>query len=282
MRALAAKALRGLQWRAKALLGTGATRPDEPPGTFGAGDVADYYDRFTNAYLKATGPFLQAFRGRDTDALMRYYVQRCGIVDGMDVLDAGCGVGAPAIWLARHLPNLTIECLTVSPVQANAARLAANEAGVGERVRVTQGDYHDLSALYRHDRFDRVLFLESLGHSSEVPRVLYGVRDVTKQGGTVYIKDFFQRRSRNPDHQARIDAVIGTINANYCYHVMDLPDLIAASMETGFRIASVGPPGIEPDLRLTIDFEHEVGRLTYPAYARFAAVDWYEVIAQRE
>jgi hypothetical protein len=53
-------------------------------------------------------------------------------------------------------------------------------------------------------------------------------------------------------------------------------------METGFIIASVAPPGLEPDLTVTIDFEHKVGRLTYPLYARLHAVDWYEVVARRE
>lgn len=282
MTGLASRAIRAIQWRANVLLGTGASKPDGPVNSFSATDVSDYYDTFTPAYLKATGPFLQAFRGKDTDALMEYYAARWNIADGMHILDAGCGVGAPAIWLARKFPNLTVEGLTISPVQAEAAMQAVTDANLGERVTVRQGDYHELSDYYAHNRFDRVLFLESLGHSDNVAKVLYGVRDVLKQGGLVCIKDFFQRRSRDPDWQARIDDAVATINANYCYHVMQLPSLIAACMETGFRIASVAPPAIEPDLKLTIDFEHETGRLTYPAYARFPAVDWYEVVGERE
>jgi hypothetical protein len=107
------------------------------------------------------------------------------------------------------------------------------------------------------------------------------VRDVLKPGGEAYIKDFFQRRSLDPKLQAKIDNAVGTINSNYCYHVMQLPDLIAACMETGLTIASVTPPGLEPDLTLTIDYEHKIGRLTYPLYARLHAVDWYEVVARR-
>ncbi len=277
------RALHGARWRAHALLGTGKRLPPAPPGThYASDDVATYYDQFTDAYVGATGPFLQAFRGRDTDALMRYYVERAGITDGMEILDAGCGVGAPAIWLAQHLPNLRIACLTNSAVQAAQARNAAREAGVDGRVTVTHGDYHRLSHIYDHGRFDRALFLETLGHSGDVSAVLYGLRDVLKQGGEAYIKDFFQRRSRNPQVQAKIDAAVGTINSNYCYHVMQLPDLIAAAMETGFVVASVTPPAIEPDLTLTVDFEHAVDRLTYPLFARFHAVDWYEVSARKE
>lgn len=280
---LARRAAHGLRWRANALLGTGSRLPAAVPGTrFESDAVADYYDAFTASYVEATGPFLQAFRGRDTDALMAYYVDRIGITDGMELLDAGCGTGAPAIWLARRFPTLRIESLTNSPVQAELARKAARDAGVADRLHVTLGDYHRLSQTYAHGRFDRVLFLETLGHSADVRQVLYGVRDVLKLGGEAYIKDFFQRRSLDPGLQAKIDRAVGTINSNYCYHVMQLPDLVAACMETGFTIASLTPPGLEPDLTVTIDFEHKVGRLTYPLYARLHAVDWYEVVARRE
>lgn len=266
-----------------ALLGTGARLPAAAPGTHYDSDaVADYYNSFTASYIEATGPFLQAFRSRDTDSLMEYYVSRIGITDGMELLDAGCGTGAPAIWLAQRFPALRIESLTNSAIQAEIARRSANEAGVADRLTVTLGDYHQLSQTYPHVRYDRALFLETLGHSADVHRVLYGVRDVLKPGGEAYIKDFFQRRSRNPELQAKIDKAVQTINSNYCYHVMQLPELIAACMESGFTIASVTPPALEPDLTLTIDYEHKVGRLTYPLYARLNAVDWYEVVARRE
>lgn len=283
MLTLAKRAAYGLRWRLHALLGTGKRLPAAAPGTrYETDAVADYYDRFTASYVEATGPFLQAFRGRDTDALMEYYVQRVGIADGMELLDAGCGTGAPAVWLASRFPALRIESLTNSAVQADLARKAAQEAGVADRLTVTLGDYHQLSQTYAHGRFDRALFLETLGHSADVHKVLYGLRDVLRPGGEAYIKDFFQRRSLNPDLQAKIDLAVGTINSNYCYHVMQLPDLIAAFMETGFTVASVTPPGLETDLTLTIDYEHKVGRLTYPLYARLHAVDWYEVVGRKE
>lgn len=283
IRTFAKRAVYGLHWRTHAVLGTGSRLPAAVPGTRYESDaVADYYDSYTASYVAATGPFLQAFRGRDTDALMEYYVRRIGITDGMELLDAGCGTGAPAIWLAQRFPALKIESLTNSAVQLEIARQSAREAGVADRLTVTLGDYHQLSQSYAHGRFDRALFLETLGHSADVHRVLYGVRDVLKAGGEAYIKDFFQRRSLNPELQAKIDKAVGAINSNYCYHVMQLPDLVAACMETGFTIAAVTPPGLEPDLTLTIDYEHKVGRLTYPLYAQVHAVDWYEVVARRE
>lgn len=283
MIALAKRIAYAARWRTHALLGNGRRLPPAIKGTTYASDaVAEYYNNFTGAYVEATGPFLQAFRGRDTDALMEYYVERVGITDGMELLDAGCGTGAPSIWLAKRFSDIRIECLTNSVVQAEIARKSVQDAGVEKRVTVTLGDYHQLSKCYTHGRFDRALFLETLGHSADVHAVLYGLRDVLKPGGVAYIKDFFQRRSRNPQLQSKIDEAVATINSNYCYHVMQLSDLVAACMETGFTIASVTPPEIEPDLTLTIDYEHKVGRLTYPLYARLHAVDWYEVVARKE
>lgn len=277
------RAYRAARWRVNAVLGTGVTLPSSPAGTrYSAKAVSDYYDQFTQAYLDSTGPFLQAFRGRNTDDLMAYYVERCGIEDGMRILDAGCGVGAPAAWLAQRFPALKVEGLTNSRVQAEHAQLAIDDAGLGDRVSIQQGDYHDLSNLYPHAHFDRVLFIESLGHSENIHQVLYGVRDVLKPGELLYIKDFFQRRSLSSDLQKKIDHAVNIINGNYLYHVMQLPDLVAACMETGFTIDSISPPRIVPDLQLTVDFEHEAGRLTYPAFSRLHAVDWYDVIVRRE
>ena len=172
MTGLPKRAARALHWRVNALQGTGATKvPREPERPHATQEVGEYYDRFTQTYLDATGPFLQAFRGRDTDALMEYYVARCDLADGMEIVDAGCGVGGPAIWLARRFPAMKIECLTNSQVQADRASAHAAAAGVEDRVNVRLGDYHDLSRTYPHDRFDRVLFLETLGHSEDIRRV---------------------------------------------------------------------------------------------------------------
>lgn len=244
--------------------------------------AARYYDAFTHTYVQTTGEFLQAFRGQDTDALMRYIAQGAGLADGMRILDAGCGVGAPALWIAQHFAGTHVDCLTNSEVQLRLTRDAIDQAGLAERVTVRLGDYHCLANDSPAARYDRVLFLESLGHAHNLDAVLYGIAHCLKQGGSCYIKDFFKRYGGDAAVQSAIDHAIAVINENYAYHVMDLATLIDGLMRHRVTPTLVKAPTIEPDLGLTIAFEHAAKRLTYPVFGSVHAVDWYEIVAVRD
>jgi ubiquinone/menaquinone biosynthesis C-methylase UbiE len=243
--------------------------------------VADYYEAFTDVYLRATGDFIQAFRTSDTEGLMTYLAASSGLRDGMRILDAGCGVGAPAIWIARRFPSSKISCLTNSRRQFELASERVAASGLGDRITVLTGDYHELDALYPAASFDRVLFLESLGHHQGLTRVIDGAAAVLASGGAIFIKDFFRRTSRVHAVKAEIDAAIATINRNYVYNVMDLSELIDTLRQSNFTLAYARQPDLVPDLGLTIAFEHEAERLTYPSFASVHAVDWMELHAVR-
>lgn len=260
----------------------GMPKSDSGISGFSVAEVAKHYDETTCKYMQSAGPFIQAFRGRDTDALMEYYVERFSLSDGMTVLDAGCGVAAPAIWLAKRFSNIKIDCLTNSPVQAEIARSHIDEAGLVGRLSITLGDYHRLGDTYAPGVFDRALFLETLNHSYCIDSVLTGLHVVMKRGGRVCVKDFFRRRASDPRLQAEIDGVVRILNESYRYNAGKLSDLIESCMENGFLIGSVSPPNFESDFSLTMDFEIDHGFDSHTALAKSHAIDWYEVEAIRE
>ena len=178
-------------------------------------EVAAYYDDFTNFYLEATGDFLQAYRSFDTDSLMEYLVESMGLKDGMNLLDAGSGVCAPATWIAKRFPEITVTCITNSEKQYRIANDKLREAKLENRITLIKGDYHRLSEMCDSDVFDAAMFLESLGHNQDLEAVFKGLDQVVKAGGHIYIKDFFRRLSNDPVLQEDIDKAIAVINRNY-------------------------------------------------------------------
>lgn len=257
-----------------------ARRRSEEPA-YGAEDVAEYYQDFTDSYLKSTGEFIQAFRSWDTDELMRYMVASMALEDGMRLLDAGCGVGGPAFWIAEHFPKVTITCVTNSARQHEVATEKLKSRDFRDRVTFVHGDYHELPRLCGSARFDLVMFLESLGHAHDPGRVLGGAAAQLVPSGKVYIKDFFRRASTDPAQREAIGKVIDVINRAYRYNVKDVATLVAALGDSGFNLEFARRPEIAADIAITQTFEDACGRLTYPAMAEVWAVDWYEVLATR-
>jgi cyclopropane fatty-acyl-phospholipid synthase-like methyltransferase len=84
-------------------------------------DVRDFYNRYTDKFLQVYGEVIQAFRTKDVSKLLAYEMESMGLEAGNEVLDAGCGVGAPAIYFAQQLP-VQIEAVTISDVQAKQAQ----------------------------------------------------------------------------------------------------------------------------------------------------------------
>jgi cyclopropane fatty-acyl-phospholipid synthase-like methyltransferase len=133
--------------------------------------TAEFYDQWTDRFVAGFGTTFQAgFLKPDDSAREDAAISSCllaaraGVRDGDRVLDAGCGVGGPAIAIAEAHPGCTIDGVTVST--ASGARPApVSGLGLEPRVSISQADYHDLP--FADDSFDVALFLESCGYSPD-------------------------------------------------------------------------------------------------------------------
>lgn len=105
------------------------------------------------------------------------------------ILDAGCGVGIPAIHIAEHFPEVRIEGITASDVEASEAHQRIIHANLAGRIRVQVGDFHHLP--FSDETFDVVFFNDSIKYSHNLPQLLIEVDRVLRPGGKLYITDLF-------------------------------------------------------------------------------------------
>lgn len=226
--------------------------------------VRSYYEAMTPAYLEGFGPVFQGSRPDSTEELLDYLADALDLEPGMRVLDAGCGVGGPAIGIAQRR-DVRIDGMTLAQVQADLAQIRIAEAGLTNRVRVTQGDFATISELYPEPVFDRVMFLESLCHAEDYRIVLAGAYRALKQGGALYIKDFYavDHRSRPAVQQAQAGD-LAKLNALYHMQVLDLASLVDVVGELGFLIKFVRMPEFESTYRHWAKYEHVAQRSWNP------------------
>ena len=83
------------------------------------------------------------------------------LVDGMDVLELGCGWGSLSLWMAEHYPNAKITSVSNSASQREFILRRAQERGVDANLNVITCDINDLQC---QQKFDRVVSIEMFEH----------------------------------------------------------------------------------------------------------------------
>jgi cyclopropane fatty-acyl-phospholipid synthase-like methyltransferase len=201
--------------------------------------VRRYYDLSTPLFLTHFGPTLQAgvlratgpsYSSDDFRNHNLFVAKRAGLTDCMRVLDAGCGVAGPSLDMASNIGGLVVDGVTISRVQAEVARHRAAAANLIDRVHIHVGDYHAVP--FDDGAFDTVLFLESAGHSHALVQLFSEARRVLAAGGTLYIKDLFQRDAPLSQEQS---AGLDLINHVFAYRTSTMDAMCQAVEKAGFR-----------------------------------------------
>jgi cyclopropane fatty-acyl-phospholipid synthase-like methyltransferase len=169
---------------------------------------------------------------------------------GDRVLDLGCGMGVPALRIARATGAEVLGVSVVPSHVEEATRQAARE-GLAEQVCFEVADAHHLARA--EGEFDAVVAIESLGHMNRsvvLPRLVRAL----KPGGRLVVHDYFLHASTNATQRAVAEAFRDiALLSEY-----PRPDQIAR------QIADAGL-----DL---LEFRDVTDRTSTPTYARFGQI----------
>jgi SAM-dependent methyltransferase len=103
---------------------------------------------------------------------------------GSRVLEAGCGVGAQTVTLARNSPGAAITCVDVSAESLDAARARVRAAGL-ENVSFQRADVFALP--FADASFDHVFVCFVLEHLSRPREALQRLAGCLRPGGTLTV-----------------------------------------------------------------------------------------------
>ncbi|MGB5217704.1 MAG: methyltransferase domain-containing protein [Smithella sp.] len=107
-----------------------------------------------------------------------------GYSAGSRVLEAGCGVGAQTVTLAKNSPDALITSIDISETSINEARKKLDAAGF-KNVHFEQADIFNLS--YAPQSFDHIFICFVLEHLQRPVEALLKLKYYLKEGGTITV-----------------------------------------------------------------------------------------------
>lgn len=128
--------------------------------------------------------------------------QRLDVSAEHKVLDVGCGVGKPTVWLARK-SGAVVKGVNVSRNQLDVANAYAQSEGLQDQASFEVADAMNLP--YPDDSFDRVWALESMIHMPDRGQVMREIARVLRPGGRLAIADPTLRGTLNDQEMAVVE-----------------------------------------------------------------------------
>lgn len=205
--------------------------------------IKHFYDRSTPIWLDTWGEHMHhGYYGADGSEqkdhrqaqvdLVEEMLRWGGVEKAKRILDAGCGVGGSARYLAKRFGSAALG-LTLSTVQAEQARQYTEKAGLEDKVQFQVRDMMTLNA--SDGAFDLVWSMESAEHIRDKPQLFKVFYQVLEPGGR-FLMATWCHRPVPPDLSGRDEILLG----NICrlYHLPPMvsrPDLVEFAVAAGFN-----------------------------------------------
>ncbi|MFY0644548.1 MAG: methyltransferase domain-containing protein [Bacteroidia bacterium] len=121
--------------------------------------------------------------------LNKVLAERVGIKDGDRILDAGCGQGGSALWLAEKY-QVQVEGITLVPHQVRMAKEETTKRKLEAQLNFSEQDY--TSTNFADESFDVVWACESMCHAERKEDFYKEMFRVLKPGGRMICADYIR------------------------------------------------------------------------------------------
>lgn len=121
---------------------------------------------------------------------VRQAAQRLNLKPGHLVVDAGCGIGGPGVWLAQTY-HVRVHGITNVQLHADKATRLALESGLASNdATFSLGDYTQTD--FPPDTYDAVMAIESACYATDKTAFLQEMLRLLKPGGRLSVLDAFR------------------------------------------------------------------------------------------
>lgn len=124
------------------------------------------------------------------EAMLAISCERAELMDGMELLDLGCGWGSLSLWVAERYPNCRITAVSNAVPQGDFIRGRCADRGL-PNVDVITADMNDFNT---SRRFDRVMSIEMFEHMRNWPLLLARIASWLRNDGKLFLHVFTHRR----------------------------------------------------------------------------------------
>jgi SAM-dependent methyltransferase len=139
--------------------------------------------------------------------------------NGMNILDAGCGLIGPAIYFSNNLPKSKIHVVSNggSKYQTEIKKKIKNNY-LTNKIIPHFDDYHKINKIFKLKTFDRILFIESFNYSNDIENLLNNCYNLLKVGGKIYIRTIIMPKTNNQFLKNKYSMIQNQLNGYIHYH----------------------------------------------------------------
>lgn len=144
----------------------------------------------------------------EDSAQAKYHEEFSTLLDlepGMRVLDAGCGQGVVACYIASQY-DVAVTGVTITPHEVKAASKRAEKMGLSKQANFVLADYAHTP--FADASFDRVYTTESLSHAPDVSAVIAEFRRILKPGGRLVCAEYEMDHENFSQDMARLAKIV--------------------------------------------------------------------------
>ena len=116
--------------------------------------------------------------------------ERAELVDGMDILELGCGWGSLSLWMAKRYPNSQIIALSNSNSQREEITKNAKDGGLNNLTVLTD----DMNRFSIEKKFDRIVSVEMFEHMRNYEKLMEKIASWLKPTGKLFVHIFCHRQ----------------------------------------------------------------------------------------